>query len=250
MSYHRPRGETLEITRTRLSDHLVEHLAQQIARGSIKPGDLLDAEPDLAAQFGVSKPTVRESLQNLASLGLVKVQQGKRTVVLDDTEWDFLAPAVQDAFQQAGRGWELAEQLHEVRFILEGSSAELAAERAEPAQVDRLRELIGAMAEVTKTTRDLEEFLRYDRAFHEMVSRASRNYALVQVIRNIHQFLSHNWLITTITREELPHLTGLHAAVADAIERRDPVAARRAMEAHLTEVAAKRAARRRLEEER
>ena len=116
----------LEIIRTRLSDHLVEHFAQQIVGGAIKPGDLLDAEPDLASQFGVSKPTVRESLQNLASLGLVRVQQGKRTVVLEDADWDFLAPVVQEAFQQTGRGYELAVQLHEVRLILEASSAERA----------------------------------------------------------------------------------------------------------------------------
>jgi GntR family transcriptional regulator, transcriptional repressor for pyruvate dehydrogenase complex len=228
----------------------VEHFAQQIVGRVIKPGDLLDAEPDLATQFGVSKPTVRESLQNLASLGLVRVQQGKRTAVLEDADWDFLAPVVQDAFQQTGRGYELAEQLHEVRMILEVSSAELAAQRAEPVHVNRLRELIGAMAEVSRTSQDLEEFLRFDRAFHEMVARASRNRALLQVIRNLHQFLSTNWLITTITVAELPHLTRLHASVADAIERADPVGARRAMQTHLSEVAAKRAARRRSEQNR
>lgn len=238
----------LEITRTRLSDHLVEHFAQQIVSGAIKPGDLLDAEPDLASQFGVSKPTVRESLQNLASLGLVRVQQGKRTVVLEDGDWDFLAPVVQEAFQQTGRGNDLADQLHEVRLILEVNSAERAAERAEPAHVDRLRELIGAMAEVSRTTRDLGEFLDHDRAFHEMVAKASNNRALLQLIRNIHYFLSNNWQITTITVEELPHLTDLHSAVADAIERGDPAGARRAMQIHLTEVATKRAARRQVEQ--
>jgi len=240
----------LEIIRTRLSDHLVEHFAQQIVGGAIKPGDLLDAEPDLASQFGVSKPTVRESLQNLASLGLVRVQQGKRTVVVEDADWDFLAPVVQEAFQQTGRGYELAVQLHEVRLILEASAAERAAERAEPAHVDRLRDLTGAMSEVTRTTQDLEEFLRLDRAFHVMVATASGNRALLQVIRNVHHFMLNNWQITTITAEELPHLTDLHAAVADAIERGDPNGSRRAMEIHLTEVAAKRAAGRRSEEHR
>jgi len=226
----------------------VEHFAQQIVGRVLKPGDHLDAEPDLASQFGVSKPTVRESLQNLASLGLVRVQQGKRTTVLEDADWDFMAPVVQEAFQKTGRGYELAEQLHEVRIILEASSAERAAERAEPAHVDRLRELIEAMAKVTGTTQDLAEFLRLDRAFHEMVARASKNRALLQVIRNVHHFLSHNWHITTITAEELPHLTDLHRAVADAIERGDAADARHAMEAHLSEVAAKQAARRLREE--
>jgi DNA-binding FadR family transcriptional regulator len=104
------------------------------------------------------------------------------------------------------------------------------------------------MAEVARTTQDLGEFLRHDRAFHEMVAKASKNRALLQLIRNIHYFLSNNWQITSITVEELPHLTNLHSAVADAIERGDPAGARRAMEIHLSEVASKRAVRRRLEQ--
>ena len=229
----------LEITRTRLSDHLVEHFAEQIVGRMIKPGDLLSAEPDLAGQFGVSKPTVRESLQTLASLGLVRVQQGKRTVVLAEDDWDFLAPIVQEAFQESGRGHELAMQLQEVRLILEVNSAELAAQRAEPTHVNRLRELVAGMTEITRGDKDLAEFLRLDRAFHEMVARASGNRALLQLVRNVHEFLLPNWHTGTITAERLPHLTELHSAVAYAIEQGDARAARRAMEAHLEEVVAK-----------
>jgi GntR family transcriptional regulator, transcriptional repressor for pyruvate dehydrogenase complex len=210
----------------------------------MKPGDLLDAEPDLAAQFGVSKPTVRESLQGLAALGMVRVQQGKRTVVLDDPAWDFLAPVIQEAFQLEGRGQELAGQLYEVRLILEAASAEKAAERAGRPEVAQLCGLVEAMRDITDTTRDLDEFLRLDRAFHEMVAKASGNLALRQVIRNIHQFLSSAWTSATITEEELPHLTDLHAAVAGAIASKEARAARQAMEVHLAEAAAKQARRR------
>lgn len=234
----------LQITRTRLSDHLVIHFARQIVCGAIKPGDTLDAEPDLAAEFGVSKPTVRESLQGLASLGMIRVQQGKRTVVLEDTEWDFLAPVVQEAFHLEGRGDELADQLYEVRLIVETGSAERAAERAEPAHIEELHTLVTAMREVAGTTRDLDEFLRLDRAFHDLVAKASGNLALRQVIRDIHHFLSSAWSAASITAVELPHLTDLHSAVADAIADRDPPGARRAMEGHLMEAAAKQAARR------
>jgi len=234
----------LEITRTRLSDHLVVHFARQIVSGALAPGDLLDAEPDLAAQFGVSKPTVRESLQSLAALGMVRVQQGKRTVILDDEAWDFLAPVVQEAFQMEGREQELAEQLYEVRLILEAGSADKAAERASETDIGQLRTLIAAMRAITETTRNLDDFLRLDRAFHEMVAKASGNLALRQVIRNVHQFLSSAWSSATITEQELPHLTDLHSAVAEAIARGDAWAARQAMEAHLAEAAAKQARRR------
>jgi DNA-binding FadR family transcriptional regulator len=237
----------VEITRTRLSDHLLVHFARLIVSGSLKPGEMLGAEPDLAAQFGVSKPTVRESLQGLASLGLVRVQQGKRTVVLEDSDWDFLAPAVQEAFQLEDRAFELADQLYEVRLILEAASAEKAAERASAANVKELRDMIAAMIAVTETTLDLDEFLRLDRSFHQLVAKASGNLALRQVIRNIHQFLSVAWTSATLTRQELPHMVELHSAVAEAIADRDPRRARHAMEDHLRRAAAKQAARRQQE---
>lgn len=249
----------LEIARTRLSDHVVLYIARQIVHGTIMPGAVLDAEPDLAAQFGVSKPTVRESLQTLASLGMVRVQQGKRTVVLEDADWDFLAPVVQEAFQQEGRGPELAQQLYEVRLILEAGSAEKAAERATPTQVEELRSMIEVMKTFGRaaqdsggglTTEDLDEFLRLDRAFHEAVARASDNLALRQVIRNVHQFLPVAWSSTGLPGlqpREIPHLIELHSAVAEAIASADPLGARHAMQAHLRESAAKQAARTRPE---
>jgi DNA-binding FadR family transcriptional regulator len=245
----------LEITRTRLSDHVVLHIARQIVHGTIKPGDVLDAEPDLAAQFGVSKPIVRESLQTLASLGMVRVQQGKRTVVLEDADWDYLAPVVQEAFQHEGRGPELAQQLYEVRLILEAGSAEKAAERATPAQVEELRSMIKMMKTFEQTakesggdldTENLDGFLRLDRAFHEAVARSSGNLALRQVIRNVHQFLPVAWSSTGLPGlqpHEIPHLIELHSAVAEAITRGDAPGARHAMQTHLRESAAKQAAR-------
>ena len=233
----------LEIARTRLSDHLVSHFARQIVSGAMKPGDQLDAEPELAIRFGVSKPIVRESLQGLAALGMVRVQQGKRTIILDDGAWDFLAPAVQEAFQLEGRAHALGAQLYEVRLIVEAASAEKAAERASPAQITELRRLIEAMREISAGSQNLEDFLRLDRAFHDLVAKASGNLALRQVVRNIHQFLSSAWSSATITVRELPHLTELHSAVAEAIAQADGPGARRAMEAHLAEAAAKQARR-------
>jgi len=233
----------LEIARTRLSDHLVSHFARKIVSGVMKPGDQLGSEPELATQFGVSKPIVRESVQGLAALGLVRVQQGKRTLILDDGAWDFLAPAVQEAFQLEGRAHELGAQLYEVRLIVEAASAEKAAERASPAEVTELRRLIEAMRVISTGSQNLDDFLRLDRSFHDLVAKASGNLALRQVVRNIHQFLSSAWSSATISVGELPHLTELHAAVAETIARADGPGARQAMEAHLAEAAAKQARR-------
>jgi GntR family transcriptional repressor for pyruvate dehydrogenase complex len=223
----------MELKRTRLADHLVLHLAREIVRGDLRAGAALPSEPDLAARFGVSKPIVRESVQVLASFGLIRVQQGKRTVVQDESEWDVLAGPVQDAFRLEGRAAELTEHLYEVRRILEMEAAARAAERATEETLRALGDMVERMRAIASDSRDLTQFLDVDRAFHDTIVRAGGNIALRQVARNIHAFLSGAWSNSKVTADELELLTGQHAAIARAIIERDPADARRAMEAHL-----------------
>lgn len=235
----------MEIARTKLSDQLVMHLAREIVRGELKPGEPLASHPEVAAGFGISKPIVRESLQVLASVGLVRVQQGKRTVVLEESEWNVLDPVVQKAFALEGRGAELAEQLYDVRVTLEVSSAAHAAERARPDDVAELNDLVEEMRTIAATTRDRDHYLQIDRAFHEAIARASGNVVLRQLIRNVHLFLTSAWSRTSIRPDELDLLTELHADIAHAIEEGDPERAQEAMRSHLERAAAKEASRRR-----
>lgn len=54
-------------------------LAECIANGHMKPGDQLPTESDLMQRFGVSRPTIRQAIQNLAARGLVEIRRGKGT---------------------------------------------------------------------------------------------------------------------------------------------------------------------------
>jgi DNA-binding FadR family transcriptional regulator len=225
--------------RTKLSDHLLLHVCREIVRGDLTPGDQLGSEHELSAQFGISKPVIRESLRALASLGMIHVQQGKRTVVLPSTEWNVLDPLLQEAFELEGRGGELARQLYELRLILETASAARAAARATPAQVEDLRRLSAQLAEIAVTTRDLDEFLLVDRAFHAAVAQASSNEVLRQVIRNVHDFLTRAWSTQSISEEELELLADLHVAIAEAIATGDEAGASAAMARHLERALAK-----------
>jgi DNA-binding FadR family transcriptional regulator len=211
--------------------------------GALQPGETLPPEPEIAEQFGVSKPIVRESVQLLAALGLVMVQQGKRTVALEDRKWDVLDYRVQEAFQLEGRGHELDRQLYEARIILERNSARLAAKRSTSADAAELHVLVAEMTAIADGSRDLDAFLRADRAFHERVAAASGNMVLRQVVRDVHRFLASAWSRSTITAEELPYLAQLHAKIADAIARADEDAAADAVEFHLTRAADKEALR-------
>jgi DNA-binding FadR family transcriptional regulator len=69
--------------------------------------------------YGVSKTVVRETVQALAALGLVRVQHGKRSVVLPESDWNILSPQVQEAFRAARLAYPLVQELYDVRVILE-----------------------------------------------------------------------------------------------------------------------------------
>jgi DNA-binding FadR family transcriptional regulator len=218
--------------RVKLSDHLLLDLARQIVRGSRSAGDRLPAVGELAAQYQVSKPVVRECLQNLAADGLVRVQQGKRTVVLDEDHWDVLSETVREAFRLENRGDELTRQFYEVRGILERSAVALAAERATDDHLAELQDYVVRMRGFA-ADEDLAAFLAEDRLFHDSIARIAGNTVLRQVTRALHEHLADNWSNSRVTAPELESLTDQHEAIADAVSHRDPDEAVEAMRRHL-----------------
>jgi DNA-binding FadR family transcriptional regulator len=228
------------LARVTLSDQLVLRLAQEIVRGDLAVGDVVASEQELAAAFGVSKPTIREAMRALVALGLIHAQQGKRTVVQSETQWNVLDPLLQEAFRLEGRGGELAVQLYEMRQILETSSAARAATRASEGQVQRLRELIDQLRAIAAAPEhDLDEFLRVDREFHDVIAQASGNEVLRQVVRQVNGDLAAAWSSSSITESELDLLVDMHAEITDAIAAGDAQRASAQMEDHLRRAAAK-----------
>jgi GntR family transcriptional regulator, galactonate operon transcriptional repressor len=221
------------VARTRLSDFLILELARDIVGRRLRRGEPLPPEPELAATYGVSKTVVRESLKALASYGLVRVQHGKRTVVLDETNWDVLAETIRDAYRLEGRAPELTAQFYGARLALEVSAATLAAERADDDERSRVARLSDEMTRVARTTRDLRTFLDLDRSFHDAVGAASGNVVLHQVNRRVHEFLVENWEKSKMTVEELDVVAAQHSRIANAIVARNPDEASRAMTEHL-----------------
>lgn len=218
-----------------LSDRFVQHLAGEIAGHAYAAGDEIPAESQLAARYGVSKPTIRQGLKKLAALGLLRIQHGKRSVVRDEGDWNVLDPTVQEAFTSAGRAGELSRHLWEVRALLETAAAGWAAARATGAQIDELARLAGELGAIAGGSRDVTSFLRVDQAFHDVVSRASGNPSLRCIIGPTHRFLATQlWSAGSRARPgDLSALAGQHGDIAGAIRDRDAAHARDGMAAHI-----------------
>lgn len=221
--------------RLHLSDRFVQHLAAEIVGRVYAAGDALDAETKLAADYELSKPTVRQGLAKLADVGLIRIQHGKRSIVLGESEWNVLDPVVHQAFHDAHRGPELGCHLWEVRRLLESAAAARVAEQGTDDELDQLDLLVRRMWEIARSDRDVRRFLEVDHAFYDLIADASRNPALSCVIRPVHGFLSTLWSAESrIRADQLPVLAEEHDRIVAAIRARDPERARTEITAHLT----------------
>lgn len=216
----------------RISDAVAASLERRILEGSLKPGDCLPPERDLASELGVSRPTLREAIQKLASKGMVQSRQGGGTYVTDRLESTFLDP------WQAMMGVHpnLREDLLEFRYMLEGQAAEWAAERATDADLTRLTLAFNEM-NLASDVDDLNRRSSTDIAFHQAIGEASHNIVIGHLSAALLRLMHDNIHLSLKELKNIPaassQLKSQHAAIYDAIQQHQPAAARAAAETHI-----------------
>jgi DNA-binding FadR family transcriptional regulator len=225
---------------SKLHEQLVNHICGEIVAGSLPAGSLIPSEPELVATYGVSKTVVRETVQALAALGLVRVQHGKRSVVLPESDWNILSPQLQEAYRSARLAQPLVQELYDVRLILEPQAARWTAERRTSEHCRDLQRLIETMSESSLETADgVSEFLECDRDFHLVIATASANRVLRAVVRDVHELLTTSWLLSDLGGDDLAAIYEQHSMIAQAIIDRDSARAESVMRDHLEWAAAK-----------
>ncbi len=216
----------------RISDVVASSLECRILEGSLKPGDRLPSERELAIELGVSRPSLREAIQKLALKGMVQSQQGGGTYVTDRLESTFLDPW-QDMM---GVHPNLREDLLEFRHMLEGQAAEWAAERATDADLTRLSQAFDAM-NLAFDGEDLNRLSSTDIAFHQAIGEASHNVVIGHLSAALLRLMHDNIRLNLEELKSVPVAGSLlkrqHAAILAAIHEGKPAAARAAAEAHI-----------------
>jgi DNA-binding FadR family transcriptional regulator len=218
----------------KLHEQLAEELARDIVSGRLASGDTIPSEPELVAKYEVSKTVVRETVQLLASAGMLNVQHGKRTRVNPLADWNILNPLVHVAYRDEQRAGLLMEELYEVRLMLEPHAARLTAERANGEQIEALDALLEQMSEAIDSG-DERAFLDHDHDFHTLIiGTGAANRVLQAILRDIHALLNASWVLTSLSKREMRTVLALHEDIARAISDRDGAAAEAAMRKHLT----------------
>lgn len=193
------------------------------------PGDSLPSEGELSRRLSVSRLTVREAVRSLEARGLLEVRKGRRPVVREPN-----GRLVGDYFKTTvRRDPVMLFELLEVRFALEVRIASLAARNASRASLAAMAAAIGQMRDAA----DEAAFHDADVRFHEALAVASGNSMLTQLIEELGEPLrvsrQHSHRGRLRDGRPVAEVIDAHQAVLDAVERRDPRAAAREMEAHL-----------------
>lgn len=215
----------------RASDQIFEQLRDLIFRGELKAGEQLVPERELAQGFGVSRPTVREAINKLVTMGLVEHRQGQGTFVRSPEATREYNPLAAIVDRQATS----LEDLLEVRMGLEAQSALLAAERATPEDIQKLEETLAAMeAEHVAGRLGIDQ----DVAFHMGLAYATKNPVQVYIMRSFHDLLHfgieenlrHLWEDSA----NLPVIQQQHRRIFQTIKDHDPEGAYEAMRRHIS----------------
>jgi DNA-binding GntR family transcriptional regulator len=180
--------------RASLSRVVSEQIRGRILDGSLKPGERL-VEDRLSAELGVSRVPVREALRGLSVEGLVTLLPRRGATVVEITP-------------------ETVAELVEVRALLEGLNARLAAQRHDPEIVAQLEDTLvrGNQAANAGTA---EELAHLNAEFHERLAEASRNTVLSDVMRGLRERTSIAFAINgrARAREDWQEHAGILAAV-------------------------------------
>ena len=186
---------------------------------------MLPVEDDLGEAFGVSRTVVREAIKVLVHKHLLEVRTRTGTRVLPSASWNHLDPDILRWRFASALDAKFVSDVIELRRIVEPAAAELSA-RATPSAVRAIEVALHDMA----TTTDINAHNAADLRFHLCILEAAGNDLLLGLRYGIEGALSFAIRLLTRSKEEGESSHALHKAVADAIIRKNPAAARAAMD--------------------
>ena len=194
-----------------LGQTITERLRDQILINQLKPGERLIAD-DLALSFGVSRSMIREALLLLATEGFINIVPRKGTFV------------TQMSAKQAN-------DLFEVRLLLEGQVASLAAERRTAENLRDLRETadFGLAAALAG---NVDQLPALNTRFHNLLADTADNDYLTETLSRLSNIIQ--WVYSRRIIERSTDSWKEHLRIVDAIERMDPAAAKSAAHEHIT----------------
>jgi GntR family transcriptional repressor for pyruvate dehydrogenase complex len=217
------------LRRDAVADQAIETIKEMIVRGDVRAGQRLPPERELAAQLGVSRPSLREAIRALIALNILDSRHGDGTFV-SSLEPDLLIKPI-DFVLQVNDGGMAA--LFEARRELEAGIAALAAERATDLELAELEDLV---TQGRTKVNDPDAFIDYDVEFHDRVRRFARSPVLASMLGSVSLLSLESRRRTAQVGAVRSRAASDHALMVKKLKARDSEGARQAMLSHLQHV--------------
>ncbi|OQX15038.1 MAG: GntR family transcriptional regulator [Desulfobulbaceae bacterium A2] len=222
--------ELKPIKARKISDQVFEQIRDLIFRGQLKAGQQLTPERELAEMLAVSRTSVRNAINKLVVMGLLEHKQGQGTFVCSPETWRQRNPMA----VAMDNSESTLKDLLEVRLGLECNAAALAAQRAEPHDLEFIAKSIQEMRQA------FEEGglgVEADTSFHMAIAFATKNPFHVYIMKNFYEVLfmgikqSHQGLYMEPVHHRM--ILDQHTKIFGCIQQHDPKAAAAAMDQHI-----------------
>ena len=217
-----------------IADVVAERIETLILDGVLKPDQRLPSERQLSEKLGFSRSALREGLKLLRARGIILTEHGRGSFVAKLMPEP--ATPLMHLFSEHPR---TIYDLLEVRALLEGESARLAALRGTDADFILIRRRYEAMVELTQSGKEIElrEHAKLDHAFHLAVCEASHNPVLVHTLQSLTDLLISSVFASLNNLYHRPVQRRLidrqHARLYHAVVDRLPEQAKRAAVEHI-----------------
>jgi GntR family transcriptional repressor for pyruvate dehydrogenase complex len=215
-----------------IANQIVLQVREALFEGRFQPGDLLGSEKDLAAQFDVSRITVRDALRTLETMGIIEIRVGAGGGArIAQGNLDHYSDALSIQFRLSG----ITEQeVLDLQIAIEGAAVELAASKRSQADLETLLSLLD---DAEGLLDDPAAFTQAGQKFHLAIVEASGNRALIA------QFKALRYVVWPKNGKRAKRAIALnaikiHKNIYHAISESDSESARKMMVAHLESIRA------------
>jgi GntR family transcriptional regulator, transcriptional repressor for pyruvate dehydrogenase complex len=213
----------------KLCDIVASDILHRIVSEGIGVGSRLPPEPQMVAEYGVGRATVREALRILESHGIIRLALGPKGGPIVATN--------PDAGFQRGLALHLhfrqttLRQLVQTRLLIEPAMAWAAAESATPELIERLNNSIEVTARDSKVSE--QHYKRTTQRFHETICTFSDNPAVNLIADGMRSLWEARSNLLRHAHEAQDSVIHDHQEIAQAIGDKAPADAHRLMSAHM-----------------
>jgi GntR family transcriptional regulator, rspAB operon transcriptional repressor len=189
-----------------------ERLRDSIIHGQLLPGEVYN-EMALAKDLGISRTPVREALLELSAQGLVSFLPRKGVMIRNFTLKD-------------------VKEIFELRRAIELTAVDKVARANPPCDLSNISEHIKDQKKAV-IERDFTAFMKADRAFHAGFCELADNKRLVKIVENVRDLVHYMGMQGLDKKGRAEAVITEHEKIYEAIAKRNPIKARKAMEIHL-----------------